>query len=45
MDNTIAKVSCFARAYHYENNKVHIFADSMAKKLLENLQNEIIRIQ
>ena len=34
MDNTTAKVSCFARAYHYENNKVHIFADSMAKTLL-----------
>ena len=34
MDNTTAKVSCFARAYHFENNKTHIFADSMAKKVL-----------
>ena len=34
MDNTTAKVSCFARAYHFENNKTHIFADSMAKKIL-----------
>ncbi len=28
------KVSCFARAYHFENNDVHIFADSMAKRIL-----------
>ncbi|MBO4458329.1 MAG: hypothetical protein J5802_11475 [Butyrivibrio sp.] len=34
MDNTTAKVSCFARVYHFENNNVHIFADSMAKKIL-----------
>jgi methyltransferase (TIGR00027 family) len=34
MDNTTAKVSCFARAYHFENNKTHIFADNMAKKVL-----------
>ena len=34
MDNTTAKVSCFARAYHFENNKTHIFADSMAARLL-----------
>ena len=34
MDNTTAKVSCFARAYHFENNKTHIFADNMAKKIL-----------
>ena len=34
MDNTTAKVSCFARAYHFENNKTHIFVDSMAKKIL-----------
>ena len=24
MDNMTAKVSCFARAYHFENNKTHI---------------------
>lgn len=41
MDNTTAKVSCFARAYHYENNKVHIFADNMAKKLLGDDYNQI----
>ncbi|MCR5023866.1 MAG: class I SAM-dependent methyltransferase [Lachnospiraceae bacterium] len=34
MDNTTAKVSCFVRAYHYENNKTHIFSDSMAARLL-----------
>jgi len=34
MDNMTAKVSCFARAYHYRNNKVHVFSDSMAEKLL-----------
>ena len=25
MDNMTAKVSLFARAYHYRNNKTHIF--------------------
>lgn len=34
MDNTTAKVSCFARAYHYKNNLVPVFADSMAESLL-----------
>ena len=34
MDNLTAKVSCFARAYHYKNNRVHIFADEVAEKLL-----------
>ena len=34
MDNSTAKVSCFARAYHFENNKTHIFSDSLAKKIL-----------
>ena len=34
MDNITAKVSCFARAYHYLNNTVHVFADSAAKDLL-----------
>lgn len=34
MDNTTAKVSCFARAYHFVNNTTHIFADSMASRLL-----------
>ena len=30
----MAKVSCFARAYHFENNKTHIFADGVAARLL-----------
>ena len=34
MDNMTAKVSCFARAYHYNNNQVHIFKDSFAELLL-----------
>ena len=41
MDNTTAKVSCFARAYHYENNETHIFADNMAKKILGDDFNQI----
>ncbi len=41
MDNTTAKVSCFARAYHFENNKVHIFADSKAKKILGDDYDQI----
>lgn len=42
MDNTTAKVSCFARAYHFENNITHIFADSMAKKILGDDYDEIV---
>ncbi|MBQ6232858.1 MAG: class I SAM-dependent methyltransferase [Clostridia bacterium] len=34
MENTTAKVSCFARAYHYKNNQAHIFADSAAEAIL-----------
>lgn len=34
MDNMTAKVSCFARAYHYKNNQIHIFKDSVASILL-----------
>ena len=34
MDHMTAKVSCFARAYHYKNNTKHIFEDNMAEKLL-----------
>lgn len=30
MDNMTAKVSCFARAYHYKNNSIHIFTDDIA---------------
>ena len=41
MDNTTAKVSCFARAYHFKNNKTHIFADSMAARLLGDDYDQI----
>ena len=34
MENMTGKVSCFARAYHYKNNPVHIFADGAAERLL-----------
>ena len=34
MDNTTAKVSCFARAYHYRNNDIWAFADPFAEKML-----------
>lgn len=34
MDHMTAKVSCFARAYHYRNNTVHVFADTAAEALL-----------
>ena len=34
MDNMTALVSAFARAYHYKNNHLHIFADPLAKEIL-----------
>ena len=34
MDNMTALVSTFARAYHYKNNHIHIFADPLAEKML-----------
>jgi len=34
MDNMTALVSTFARAYHYKNNYIHIFADPLAEKML-----------
>lgn len=34
MENLTAKVSCFARAYHYRNNAAPIFADTAAQALL-----------
>lgn len=36
MEHMTAKVSCFARAYHYKNNATHIFEDKAAKDLLGN---------
>lgn len=43
MDNMTAKVSCFARAYHYKNNRTHIFADNIAEKILGNDYNQIAK--
>ena len=34
MENITAKVSCFARAYHYKNSASPIFADTAAEALL-----------
>ena len=34
MDHMTAKVSCFARAYHFLNNPVPVFADTAARQLL-----------
>lgn len=34
MQHMTAKVSCFARAYHFKNNIAHVFADSAAQMLL-----------
>ena len=41
MDNMTAKVSCFARAYHYKNNSTCIFADNIAEELLGDDYNQI----
>lgn len=43
MDNMTAKVSCFARAYHYKNNSTRIFADNIAEKILGNDYNQIAK--
>ena len=34
MENATAKMSCFARAYHTENNSIRVFADTAARRLL-----------
>ena len=34
--NMTALVSCFARSYHYKNNKYRIFSDSIAEKILSS---------
>lgn len=36
MENMTALVSAFARAYHYRNHHTHIFADSLAGKMLSD---------
>ncbi len=41
MEHLTAKMSCFARAYHYKNNASHIFADAAAEALLGADYNEI----
>ena len=43
MDNMTAKVSCFARAYHYNNNSILIFTDDIAEKLLGEDYNQIAK--
>ena len=35
-------MSCFARAYHFKNNKTHIFADSMAAGLKVDIEQATI---
>lgn len=42
MDHMTAKVSSFARAYHYENNEERVFADPFAAKLLRREEYEAI---
>lgn len=44
MDNMTAKVSCFARAYHYNNNSIRIFTDDIAEKLLGEDYNQMQRV-
>lgn len=41
MEHITAKVSCFARAYHYRNNSTYIFDDTVAKNLLGADYNKI----
>lgn len=43
MENTTAKVSCFARAYHYRNHSAPIFADAAAGPLLGTEYDQIAR--
>ena len=43
MDNITAKVSCFARAYHFNNNSIRIFTDDIAEKLLGEDYNQIAK--
>lgn len=38
-----AMVSCFARAYHYKNNSIHIFTDDIAEKLLGEDYHQIAK--
>ncbi len=42
MDNMTALVSAFARAYHYQNSRVHVFADDLAQRLLSDKEYSAI---
>lgn len=42
MDNMTALVSAFARAYHYQNSHVHVFADDLAQRLLSDKEYSAI---
>lgn len=42
MDNMTAKVSCFARAYHYKNNTTWIFKDQYAPTILGDSEYDAI---
>ncbi len=41
MDHVTAMVSCFVRAYHYKNKRVHIFEDNAAELLLGSEYDKI----
>lgn len=40
--NMTALVSCFARCYHYKNNKYRIFSDNIAEKILSKEEIDAI---
>lgn len=40
--NMTALVSCFARCYHYQNNKYRIFSDNIAEKILRKEEYDSI---
>ena len=42
MENMTAKVSCFARAYHFRNAQKPVFSDTMAEKLLGEKEYQMI---
>ncbi len=42
MTNLTALISTFARAYHYRNNTIHVFADPYAGKILSEEEYETV---
>lgn len=40
--NMTALVSCFARAYHYRNNEMRVFADDYAEKLMTQQEYDAV---